>query len=76
MSNPYIILYPKDKEKSELIFSGTLDPDTRIVEIEMPEDTIRVNINFTTKKSIETNKIVKIVAANLEDLEQKIIRKE
>lgn len=74
MSNLYLILSLKDKEKGELIkFSGTLEPDTRIVEIEMPEDTLQVNLSFNTKKSKEMSKIV---ATNLENLEQKILSKE
>jgi len=46
------------------------------MEFELPENTSETKLSFNTKKSIETNKIVKIVAANLEDLEQKILGKE
>jgi len=61
MSNLYIVLSLKDKEKGELIeFSGKLDPDTRIVEIEMPEDTLQVGLTFNTKKSIAYRNIIKI----------------
>lgn len=70
----------KEKEKVKFVkqdFSGILDPDHPcIMEFELPENTSETKLSFNTKKSIETNKIVKIVAANLEDLEQKILGKE